>query len=108
MGQGQSGPQGDRGPKGDPGPSGPKGDPGANASEDPQQVASILGNNSAFISRLGPVIAKDNSLGATVAEGVANNSVPRNLITNALATSDNFKSKLLETMALDPKFRGEQ
>jgi hypothetical protein len=111
MGQGQSGPQGEqgeRGPKGDLGPPGPQGPPGTNASEDPQQVAAILGSNTAFISRLGPMIAKDNAIGSTVAEGVANNVVPRTLVTNALVASDNFRQQLINTMATDTRFRGEQ
>ena len=111
MGQGQSGPEGERGPKGDigpQGPQGPQGPPGTNASEDPQQVAAILGSNTAFISRLAPIVAKDNSIGSTVAEGVANSVVPRTLVTNALVASDNFRQQLINTMATDTRFRGEQ
>jgi hypothetical protein len=108
MGQGQSGPQGERGPKGDLGPPGPQGPAGTNASEDPQQVASLLTNNQGFIAKLGPVVAQSNNLGATVADGVANNVIPRNLITNALISSDIFQKKLIDNMASDTRFRGQQ
>jgi hypothetical protein len=105
MGQGETGPKGPKGDKGDKGDQGPQ---GKEASGDPQQVASILSGDGAFAARVAPLIAKDNTIGATVAEKVASEQIPRTLVTNALITSPNFANKLIDVMAIDTRFRGPQ
>jgi hypothetical protein len=111
MGQGQSGPQGSpgsQGPRGDPGPQGPPGAPGKEASGDPTQVATLLSADNAFASKLAPLVAKDNAIGVTVAEKVASEQIPRQLFTNALLTNKDFSDKLIDSMAVDTRFRGVQ
>lgn len=111
MGQAQSGPQGPQGPqgiRGDVGPQGPPGTPGKDASGDPQQVATLLSADGAFQSKLAPLLAKDNAIGITVAEKVASEQIPRQLVTNALLTNKAFSDKLIDSMATDLRFRGSQ
>ena len=111
MGQGQSGPQGPTGPtgsRGDIGPQGPQGAPGKDASGDPNQVATLLSADASFHSKLAPLVAKDNAIGITVAEKVASEQVPRQLVTNALLTNKSFSDKLIDSMAIDTRFRGVQ
>ena len=108
MGQGPSGPTGSTGSRGDIGPQGPPGAPGKDASGDPNQVASLLSADGAFHSRLAPLVAKDNAIGVAVAEKVASEQVPRQLVTNALLTNKSFSDKLIDSMAIDTRFRGVQ
>ena len=108
MGQGQSGPTGPTGPTGSRGDIGPQGPPGKDASGDPNQVATLLSADASFHSKLAPLVAKDNAIGMTVAEKVASEQVPRQLVANALLTNDNFSKKLIDSMAIDTRFRGVQ
>ena len=108
MGQGPSGPTGSTGSRGDIGPQGPPGAPGKDASGDPNQVSSLLSADASFHSRLAPLVAKDNAIGIAVAEKVASEQVPRQLVTNALLTNKSFSDKLIDSMAIDTRFRGVQ
>jgi hypothetical protein len=111
MGQAQSGPQGPQGPqglRGDIGPQGPTGEKGKDASGDPTQVATLLSADNSFASKLAPLVAKDNAIGVTVAEKVASEQIPRQLFTNALLTNKDFSDKLIDSMAVDTRFRGSQ
>ena len=67
-----------------------------------------LVSSDAFLANLAPYIANNNQLGQTIATNLASSVVPRTLITNSLTQNENYRKTLVEAMAADTRFRGQQ